>query len=80
MNNTNNNTNTNEDLSFLEDGNSGGMQFKDILVLIFRNLPWFLLCALIGGSIAYYKVKSQDKIYSSSTSILLKTGSSGGSE
>ena len=50
-----------EDTSFLDD-NAGGMQFKDILVLIVRNLHWFLLCALIGAGIAYYKVKSQDKI------------------
>ena len=77
---TNNNNNNTEDLSFLEDGNSGGMQFKDVLVLVLRNLHWFILCALICGGIAYYRVKSQEKIYSSTTSILLKPGTSGGSE
>lgn len=77
------NTNTNnnkEDLSFLEEETTGGMQFKDVLFLVLRNIHWFILCALIGGGLAYYKVKSQEKIYASSTSILLKTGSSGGSE
>ncbi|MBR6272386.1 MAG: hypothetical protein IKR29_02330, partial [Bacteroidales bacterium] len=80
--NTNNNTsnNTTEDLSFLDGERSSGMQFKDVIVLVWRNLHWFILCALICGGIAYYRVKSQEKIYSSTTSILLKTGASGGSE
>ena len=34
-----NNVNNNEDLSFLEEDNGGGMQFKDILMLVVRNLP-----------------------------------------
>ena len=74
-----NNTNNTEDLSFLEEEN-GGMQFKDILMLVVRNLPWFILCALIGGGLAFYKVKSQEKVYASTTSVMLKTGNSGGSE
>ncbi len=74
-----NNPNNTEDLSFLEEEN-GGMQFKDILMLVVRNLPWFIICALIGGGLAFYKVKSQEKVYASSTSVMLKTGNSGGSE
>ena len=75
-----NNPNTNEDLSFLEDEKAGGLQFKDILFLVLHNLHWFILCALICGGLAYYNVKGKDRIYSSATSILLKTGTSGGSE
>ena len=75
----NKNPGVNEDLSFLED-NQSGIQFKDILFLVLRNLHWFALCALIGAGIAYYKVKGQEKLYASSASIMLKTGSSGGSE
>ena len=75
----NNNTGNNEDLSFLEE-NSTGIQFKDIFFLVVRNLHWFILCALIGAGIAYYKVKGEEKVYSSSATIMLKTGSSGGSE
>ena len=58
----NNVTNNTEDLSFLEDSSSG-LQFKDILFLVIRNLPWFILCALIGAAVAFYKVKGEEKIY-----------------
>ena len=75
----NNNLNQNDDLSFLEESASG-IQFKDIIFLVIRNLHWFVLCALIGAGIAYYKVKGEEKVYASSATIMLKTGSSGGSE
>lgn len=80
-NNKNNTSGSNsEDLSFLDENINQGIQFKDILVLVFRNLPWFILCALVGAGIAYYKVRGEEKIYSSSATIMLKSGSSGGSE
>ena len=72
--------NNSEDLSFLEEGANTGIQFKDVLVLLIRNLPWFIICAAIGAGIAYYKVKGEERIYSSSATIMLKSGSSGGSE
>ena len=75
----NNKNNHTEDNAFLDD-NSGGIQFKDVLFLVLHNLHWFILCAVIGAGIAYYKVKGQEKIYTSSATIMLKTGSSGGSE
>ena len=78
-NNINTNPNNNEDLSFLE-GNQSGIQFKDILFLVIRNLHWFALCALIGAGIAYYRVKGEERLYTSSASIMLKSGTSGGSE
>ena len=75
----NNRTNNTDDSSFLDD-NQGGIQFKDILFLVIHNLPWFILCALIGAGIAYYKVKGEERVYSSSATVMLKTGNSGGSE
>ncbi len=75
-----NRTTNNDETSFLEDDQGGGIQFKDILFLVIHNLPWFILCALIGAGIAYYKVKGEERIYSSSASVMLKTGNSGGSE
>ena len=72
--------NNSEDLSFLEEGANTGIQFKDVLVLLIRNLPWFIICAAIGAGIAFYKVKGEERIYSSSATIMLKSGSSGGSE
>ena len=74
-----NNTGNNEDMSFLEESSSG-IQFKDILFLIIRNLHWFILCALIGAGIAYYKVKGEERVYASSATIMLKTGNNGGTE
>jgi hypothetical protein len=71
--------NNTDDTNFLEE-NTGGIQFKDILFLVLHNLHWFILCAVIGAGIAYYKVKGEEKVYSSSATIMLKTGSSGGSE
>ena len=69
----------NDDTSFLNE-NAGGIQFKDILFLVLHNLHWFILCALIGAGLAYYKVKGEEKVYSSTATIMLKTGASGGSE
>ena len=74
-----NKINNSDDTSFLDD-NQGGIQFKDILFLVVHNLHWFILCAIIGAGIAYYKVKGEERVYSSSASIMLKTGNSGGSE
>ena len=79
MDNKNNTPNNTEDLSFL-DANPSGIQFKDILFRIIRNIHWFILCAAIGAGISYYKVKGEERLYSSSASIMLKSGASGGSE
>ena len=77
---TNTIANNSDDLSFLEENANSGIQFKDILVLFIRNLPWFIICALLGAGISYYKVKGEEKVYSSSATIMLKSGNSGGSE
>lgn len=78
--NLNTSVNSTEELLILEENSNTGLQFKDILVLAFRNLPWFIICAVLGAAIAYYKVKGEERIYSSSATIMLKSGSSGGSE
>ncbi len=77
----NNKTNkpANEAAFFDEDTNSG-FKFKDVVFLVLRNLHWFLICALIGGLYAYYKVRNEDRIYASSATVMIKNGASAGSE
>ena len=72
--------NTNAEMSFLEEDDGNGIQIKDILFLILRNLHWFILCGLIGAGIAYWKVNGEERVYSSSASIMIKTGATSGSE
>lgn len=72
--------NTNNETSFLEEDAGSSINVRDILMLILRNLHWFILCALICGGYSYYKVRMEERVYSSSATILIKTGSSGGSE
>ena len=71
--------NTNDEMSFLED-DGNGLQLKDILYLILHNLHWFILCGLIGAGYAYWKVNGEERVYSSSASIMIKTGATSGSE
>ncbi len=78
MDNDKNNKPANEAAFFDEDTNSG-FKFKDVVYLILRNLHWFLICALIGGLYAYYKVRNEDRIYASSATVMIKNGSSAGS-
>ena len=66
--------------SFFDDNANSGFKFKDVVFLVMRNLPWFLICSLIGGVIAFYKVRGQERVYSSSSSLLIKTQASAGSE
>lgn len=66
--------------SFFDDDTNSGFKFKDVVFLVLRNLHWFIIFALIGGAIAYYKVKTQERIYASRASLLIKTSASGGSE
>ena len=67
--------------SFFDESANSGFKFKDLVFLVLRNLHWFVICALIGGVIAYYKVSQQERIYSSSATLLIKTSlTSSGSE
>lgn len=74
------NTNNNNESSFLEEDSGSNIDIKDILMLVLRNLHWFILGALLFGGYAYYKVRMEERIYASNATILIKTGSSGGSE
>ena len=76
----NNNQNINDVNAFFDDDTNSGFKFKDVVYLILRNLHWFIICSLIGGAIAYYKVQKQERIYASRSSLLIKTSASGGSE
>ena len=78
----NNNTNMrpNDMNAFFDENANSGFKFKDLVFLILHNLPWFVLCAAIGGLIAFYNVRGKERIYASSSSILIKTLANGGSE
>ena len=67
--------------SFFDESANSGFKFKDLVFLVLRNLHWFLICALIGGVIAYYNVSKQERVYASSATLLIKTSlTSSGSE
>ena len=74
------NTNPRDVNSFFDEDTNSGFKFKDLVFMILRNLPYFVVCALVGGIISYYNVKKQERIYASSASLMIKTTSSGGSE
>ena len=70
-----------EDINtFFDESSTSGFKFKDLVFLVLRNLHWFVLCAAIGGIVAYYKVRQEDRIYSSRASMLIKTAANSGSE
>lgn len=66
--------------AFFDEDTNSGFKFKDMVYLVLRNLHWFLIFAVVGGIIAYYMVRKQERIYASSASIMIKTAASGGSE
>ena len=47
---TDNNTKVtpNDVTSFFDEDTNSGFKFKDLVFLILRNLPYFVICALIG--------------------------------
>ena len=66
--------------AFFDDDANSGFKFKDLVFLVLHNLPWLLLCAAIGGIIAFYNVRGKERVYASSSSLLIKTLANGGSE
>ena len=70
----------NDSQAFIDEDANSGFKFKDLVFLVLRYLHWFVLCAAIGGVIAYYNVKGKERIYASSASMMIKTSTSGGSE
>ena len=75
-----NNMNANDANAFFDEDTNSGFKFKDLVFLILRNLHWFIICAAIGGVIAYYNVRGKERIYSSGSSLLVKTAPGGGAE
>ena len=78
MDNTNN-TNTNpipnySNLSFLDEKQSVSFHIKDLVFLLLRNIHWLLICALIGGVIANFVARRQDKVYQSHAKIMIRSG------
>ena len=63
------------DLQFLEE-KKRKVHVKDIIMLVLRNLHWLILCAAIGGVLATYLVRKQDRVYRSNATIILKLNNS----
>ena len=61
------------DLSFLEKKNANSLSAKDIVLTLFRNIHWILLCALIGGLVAYFIADRSDRIYESHARIKINS-------
>ena len=61
------------DLSFLEKKNANSLSAKDIVITIIRNIHWILLCALIGGLVAYFISDRMDRIYESHARIKINS-------
>jgi len=47
-------------------------RIKDMAMFALHNLHWLILCAIIGGGIAYYLARTQPESFSSSSKILLR--------
>ena len=80
MENNKTNVNVNDSSAFFDEDTNSGFKFKDLVFLILRNLHWFVICAAIGGLIAFYNVRGKQRIYSSRSSLLIKTAPGGGAE
>lgn len=57
-------------LARVQSGNSVSM--SDVLVKCMANWPWFIVSLLVCLSLAFYYVKSQEKVYTRSTAIMIK--------
>ena len=63
----------NQDLSFLEKKDANALTGKDIILTLIRNIHWFILFAVIGAAIAFYKVDRTDRIYESHSKIIISS-------
>lgn len=72
--------NGSNDQVFAEEESGGGIQIMEILWLVLRNLHWLVLCAAIGGLYSYYKVRGEQRLYSSGASIMIKTNADVGTD
>ena len=56
INNQNNANRKPDDINaFFDDDATSGFKFKDLVYLIARNLPWFVLFSTIGALIAFIR-------------------------
>ena len=60
------NTNSENDLSFLEKKDANALSGKDIFYTILRNIHWLIICGLIGGAIAYF-LSDRQTVYTRAT-------------
>ena len=65
--------NSENDLSFLEKKDANALSGKDIFFTILRNLHWLILCAAIGGAIAWFLSDRADRIYESHAKIIINS-------
>jgi hypothetical protein len=61
-------------LAFLDDNQSVSFRVKDLVFLLLRNLHWLIIFAVIGGLIANFHSRRQEKVYQSSAKVLIRNG------
>ena len=79
MDNNNTTSNTNPtpnytNLSFLDEKQSVSFRIKDLVFLLLRNIHWLLIFAFVGGLVANFMARRQDKVYESQAKILIRSG------
>ena len=57
--------NQNNDLSFLDKKDANALSFKDVVYTILHNIHWLIICAAIGGVVAWYIGDRTDRVYES---------------
>ena len=65
------NINDDSDLSFIEKKDANALSGKDLYYTVLRNLHWFILFALIGAAIAWYRSDKMNRIYESHAKIIV---------
>ena len=70
-----NSTNVSQtNLSFLDDKQSVSFHIKDLVFLLIRNIHWLVIFAVLGGLIANFIARRQEKVYQSTARILIRSG------
>ena len=62
------------DMSFLDEKQSISFRIKDIVFLLLRNIHWLIIFAVVGGAIANFMARRQDRVYQSQAKILIRSG------
>ena len=70
-----NSTNVSQtNLSFLDDKQTVSFHIKDLVFLLIRNIHWLVIFAVLGGLIANFIARRQEKVYQSTARILIRSG------